>query len=86
MIIHIRPDPDAITVDDVIRLESGDTSMRFLVDLLARLAHDEYGVPIPKEDATKYLRGLTLTEIREQIGALTRVITDTDVPKASVSP
>lgn len=81
MIMHIKPDPDAITVDDVIRLESGDSSMRFLVDILARLAHDEYGVSIPKDDATKYLRSLTITEIREQMKALTSAIADTNVPK-----
>jgi hypothetical protein len=83
--IHIRPDPDCITVDDLIRLESGDTNMAFIVSLLSRMARDEYGVPLPPAEAETLIRGLTLTQLRQHMGALTEALDVTAVPKASAS-
>lgn len=86
MIIHVKPDPDIITVNDLIQLQSGDTKIDFLVDLLARMARDEYGVPLPAADAEKCLRTLSLTEFRGLVERLTETIGGETVPKASASP
>lgn len=80
---HIKPDSDCITVGDLIRLESGDSSMVFIVELLSRMARDEYGVPLPQAEAETLLRGLTLTQLRQHMTALTATLEITTVPKAS---
>lgn len=86
MIIHVKPDPDIITVNDLIQLQSGDTSVEFLVSLLAKMARDEYGVPLPHEDAERYLRGLSLTEFRRLVESLGQTLELETVPKATASP
>lgn len=79
--IHVKLDPDKVTLWDMEQFE-GDRSRRWTwtIDLLSRMAHDEYGVPIPYEDAKREIRKLTLAEANAYVEQL---LESASVPKAN---
>lgn len=58
---------DQIEVDDIIELQEGNTSMRFMRDLLSKFVVDEGGQAVPREQAVKMVGKLSLSEMEDTI-------------------
>lgn len=63
--IRLKIDENRLTLDDLIRLEEGDTGMRFMRDLFARFVTDEGGEYLTELEARKAMGGLTIGEVMQ---------------------
>lgn len=61
--VELRIDENRITLDDLIRLEEGDTSIRFMRDLFSRFLVDENGEYLPDEEAIRTMGALYLNDL-----------------------
>ena len=63
--VKLKIDENRITLDDLINLEEGDNSTRFLRDLFSRFLVDENGEYLPEEEAVKVMGKLTLGDVMQ---------------------
>lgn len=80
--LHLRLDAERITLDDMIHFETKQQSWAWIAGLLARMARDEHGVPLPHDDAMALVRQLTITEANQAMQSLLESVA---VPKATDS-
>lgn len=69
MTIQFKVDPDRLTLDDVIAVESGTLKTIEIRNLLARFVLDDAGQYLPEPDALKRIGGLTLGQLKEAMAA-----------------
>lgn len=65
--VKIRVKAERLTLEDLIRLEEGDRSTRFVRDTLARFMVGENGEYLPEEEAQRAAGRLNLMEAREAV-------------------
>jgi len=85
MKINILLEPNRLTVGDMVELESGKFSTRFMRDFLARFVVDEQGEYLAKEKAVQAINELNLNELTETVQAFQREVVrlqETLVPEA----
>jgi hypothetical protein len=81
--LRIQVDIDRVTVDDLIGIEDG--KIRAVRDMLARLAVDEQGQPLPLDEAKRLVGSLSLRQLKQQSDAMMRALKDGAIPPASAS-
>lgn len=81
--LHLKLDAELLTLEDMENFEAKRVSWTWVTNILARMARDEYGVPLPHDDAMAIVRQLTLPEANRAVEQLLESVT---VPKASASP
>lgn len=74
--IRLKIDEDRVTLDDLIVLESGVASARFMRDLLARFVTDETGAYLPEDTAQQMIGKLKLSELKQVTEQLTTSLKD----------
>lgn len=81
--IELKIDENRITLDDLIRLEEGDNSTRFLRDLFARFLVDESGEYLPEDEAVHVMGRMTMADVlqvKEQFVAFMGGLKERAVP------
>lgn len=81
--LHLKLDSELLTLEDMENFEAKRVSWTWVASILARMARDEHGVPLPHDDAMAIVRQLTLPEANRAVEQLLESVT---VPKASASP
>jgi hypothetical protein len=61
--VQLKIDENRITLDDLIKLEEGETSIRFMRDLFSRFLVDENGEYLPDEEAIRAMGALYLNDL-----------------------
>jgi hypothetical protein len=84
--LRLQVDNDRLTIDDLIALEDGNASMRFMRDFLARFVVGENGEFLPEADARVAVGALSLAQMRQavdQFMAGVKGLQETTIPPAS---
>lgn len=81
--VELKIDENRITLDDLIRLEEGDNSTRFLRDLFSRFLVDEDGDYLPMDEAVRVMGQMTMgdvLQVKEQFVAFMSSLKERAVP------
>ena len=65
MKIQLKIDTDRITLDELIEMESGNMTARFMRDFLARFVTNGDGDYLAEEEARKIIGSMNLTQLKE---------------------
>ena len=79
----LKVDFDRLTLDDLVSVEEGDLSARFVRSILARFATDPEGELLPEDQAIKVAGKLTVNEAQaavEDFAAKVKEIREDKIP------
>ena len=74
MQIHLKIDPNVLTLDDLIAFEESGTTIRGLREMLMRFATNGDGQPLPEGEARKLIGKMTVKEVRQTVERFTEAV------------